>query len=136
MAATPLIFDTTVWIEYLNGHLTPGRALLYDYLDHDKPVLLTPTIVQEVLQGIQDDGQYARVRNALGGFLMLTLPHGDAAVGAAEMYRALRKKGITIRKANDCLIAFYGIHFGYPVVNNDSDFDLIAIHTKLISRKD
>ncbi len=50
---------------------------------------------------------------------------------AAKIYRTLRKKGITIRKPNDCIIAFYAIHFNLKLVHNDSDFDKIAKHTKL-----
>lgn len=40
---------------------------------------------------------------------MLELDTVEAAIGAADLYRALRKKGITIRKSNDCLIAYYAI---------------------------
>jgi predicted nucleic acid-binding protein len=46
-------------------------------------------------------------------------------------YRSLRKKGLTIRKSNDCLIAFYAIEFSIPLVHLDNDFDLISSHSKL-----
>jgi predicted nucleic acid-binding protein len=55
----------------------------------------------------------------------------DAAVGAAKLYRNLRKKGITIRKPNDCLIAYYAITNDIELVHNDSDFDLIAENSTL-----
>ncbi len=55
----------------------------------------------------------------------------DFAVKAAQLYRALRRKGITIRKANDCLIAAVCIENNIPLLHNDKDFDNIAKHTKL-----
>jgi predicted nucleic acid-binding protein len=131
----PLIFDTTVWVDALNGTTTPGSNLLISYIQHNLPVVLTPTIVQEVLQGIRDDKDYTRTKNNLTGFLILPVDMVDAAIGAAELYRKLRKKGVTIRKANDCLIAFYAISHNMTVVHNDSDFDLIAGYSALKVRR-
>ena len=50
---------------------------------------------------------------------------------AAQLYRQLRKKGVTIRKPNDCLIAAYALHFDLELCHNDVDFDQIAAHTDL-----
>ena len=44
---------------------------------------------------------------------------------------ALRQKGITIRKANDCLIASICIDNNIPLFHNDKDFNNIAKHTSL-----
>lgn len=54
-----------------------------------------------------------------------------AAIEAANLYRELRKKGVTIRKPNDCLIAVYALHFNVELCHNDSDFDFIAAHSAL-----
>jgi predicted nucleic acid-binding protein len=43
----------------------------------------------------------------------------------------LRKKGVTIRKPNDCLIAHHAIFYDIPVLHNDVDFDQIARFTAL-----
>jgi predicted nucleic acid-binding protein len=43
----------------------------------------------------------------------------------------LRKKGITIRKQNDCLIASYAIHNNIQIFHKDHDFELISQETKL-----
>lgn len=61
----------------------------------------------------------------------LHLPPIKAAVSAANLYRTLRKKGVTIRKPNDCLIACYAIQHGVDLCYNDRDFDLIAQHSSL-----
>ncbi len=126
-----LIFDTSVWIDFLKNKSNPEAELLTSYIGHDDQVLLTPTILQEVLQGIREDKQYTHLKDILSYFTVLQIPPVQAAIGAAGLYRGLRKKGLTIRKSNDCLIAFYAIGFSTPLVHLDSDFELISKHSKL-----
>lgn len=127
----PILFDTSVWIDFLNKKSTPGADLLVHYIEEDRHVLLTPTIVQEILQGIRDDFKYLQIKEMLTFFTILDLPPIRAAVGAADLYRSLRKKGATVRKSNDCLIAYYALEFSCSLVHNDADFDLISKHIGL-----
>ena len=131
----PLLFDTSVWIDLLQNKSTPACALLEDYIEMNDQVLLVPTILQEVLQGIREDKQYRHIKDIFSYFTMLQLPPTQAAIGAAELYRSLRKKGLTIRKSNDCLIAYFAIEFSVPLVHSDADFDLISSHSRLKTRK-
>jgi len=127
----PLIFDTSVWIDFLNKKETREARLLEEYVLADDEVLLTPTILQEILQGIRTDSTYSEVRETLSYFRLLELPAYEAAVGAADLYRSLRKRGVTIRKSNDCLIAYYAIWFSTPLVHSDCDFGKIAHYSEL-----
>lgn len=58
----PLIFDTSVWIDFLKDKSNPESDLLTSYIDHNDQVLLIPTILQEVLQGIREDTQYRQIK--------------------------------------------------------------------------
>jgi predicted nucleic acid-binding protein len=127
----PLIFDTSVWIDFLRGKRNPQSDLLTSYVEQEDEVLLIPTILQEVLQGIREDTQYRQINDIFSYFTVLQLPPVQAAIGAAELYRGLRKKGVTIRKSNDCLIAFYAIELSISLVHLDGDFELISKHSKL-----
>jgi predicted nucleic acid-binding protein len=53
---------------------------------------------------------------------------------AAEIYRSLRVRGITIRSSNDCLIAASAILNGIELLHADRDFDYIADITNLQAR--
>jgi predicted nucleic acid-binding protein len=53
---------------------------------------------------------------------------------AAEIYRNLRVRGITIRSPNDCLIAASAILNGIELLHADRDFDYIADITNLQAR--
>ena len=50
---------------------------------------------------------------------------------AAEIYRALRRKGITIRNSVDCMIASVAIENGIMLLHNDRDFIPIEKHLSL-----
>jgi predicted nucleic acid-binding protein len=126
-----VLFDTSVWIDFLRNKSTPETDLLTNYIENNHPIVLTPTIVQEVLQGIRDDAQYQQIKDILSYITTLQLPPIQAAIGAAELYRSLRKRGLIIRKSNDCLVAFYAIEFSIPLAHADADFDVIGNHSKL-----
>ncbi len=50
---------------------------------------------------------------------------------AARIYRDCRKKGETVRKTIDCIIAAICIENDLLLFHKDSDFDVIEIHTTL-----
>jgi predicted nucleic acid-binding protein len=54
---------------------------------------------------------------------------------AINIYRLCKKKHITLRKQNDCLIAAYAILNNIPVFHKDHDYELIANETKLKTYK-
>lgn len=127
----PLLIDTSVWIDWFNQKNTPQTAVLARYIPDENALAITPTILQEVLQGIADDKKFDTIKTALLSLILLNLDPAEAAVGAAELYRTGRRKGITIRKPNDCLIAHYAISYQVSLLHNDVDFDQIALFSEL-----
>lgn len=126
-----VLVDTSVWIDALNGRETRQTKLLNRLIDEDVPIVLCPVIVQEILQGIKEDADFHEVKDNLSGFEMLNIDSLETAYGAAALYRGVRKQGITIRKSNDCLIAFYAISCKVALLHNDEDFNRIAQHSTL-----
>ena len=124
------IFDTTIWVDYFHG----VSNLKTDFLHHsiaNKNVCMIGIIVQEVLQGVKSDSQYRDIKSHFYTLPSLPEPTFETYTTAAQLYRSLRKKGVTIRKANDCLIACYAIHFSLELCHNHSDFDLISENSSL-----
>jgi predicted nucleic acid-binding protein len=119
------IFDTSVWIDFFRGNKSDETRLLVNLLENDLPVYYCPVILQEVLQGIKKDPEFEEVKEVFTVLKSLDDNPYQAAMGAAELYRNLRKKGITIRKSNDCLIAWYANKNNLEIVHRDRDFDLI-----------
>ncbi len=54
-------------------------------------------------------------------------------IKSAQLYRTLRKNGITIKRVMDCLIATVAIENDIPILHNDKDFTLIENQSKLKS---
>ncbi len=127
----PILVDTSIWVDYLNGVIDVRTDFLNDHILNGSPVLTCPVVIQETLQGIREDVHYRRVKTILLSYTMLVMDPLEGAIGASDLYRTLRKKGVTIRKSNDCLIAHYAMTHYVPLLHNDSDFDLIASKSEL-----
>lgn len=127
-----ILIDTSVWINHFNGMNNAETQFLGYQLDINPKVLaINATILQEVLQGAKTDSHFHIYQIVLTNTEFLKLDLQETAIAAARLYRTLRKKGVTIRKPNDCLIAAYAIHFDVELCHNDVDFDHIAAHTDL-----
>jgi len=125
-----LIVDSTVWVDYFNGVENPQT----DYLDRiaDKtPILIGDLILAEVLQGFREDSDFEKARRALGKYMQVEMVNPELALQSARNYRLLRRKGITVRKTIDNLIATYCIENEHDLLHKDSDFDGYEKHLGL-----
>lgn len=127
----PVLVDTSVWIDFFKGSVNRQTDLLNEYLEKESPVFICPLIIQEILQGIRNDDDYRKVKSNILNLDILLIDSVESSVGAADLYRKLRKMGVTIKKSNDCMIAYYSIYFGIYLLHNDKDFNLIADNTSL-----
>lgn len=116
-----IIADTSVWIDYFNGIDGPETVLLDKKLDSDL-VAVGDLILLETLQGFKSDKDYKLAKNNLLLLDQHNFLNGDLVLKASENYLKLRKKGITIRKTNDVIIASYCIEHKIPLLFSDRDF--------------
>ncbi len=128
-----ILIDTSVWIDFFNGDESESVKVFTDYLERDLPIFICPVIIQEILQGIRNDAEYNQVKDYLFALNVLNDDAIEVAIGAANIYRNLRKKGVTIRKSNDCLIAYYAIKYSLRILHKDRDFDNILNRVCLLS---
>jgi len=127
-----LIVDSSIWIDSFNSKIqTPEKKSLKELIQNDYPIYLCPIIYQEVLQGIRDDKTFEQVKFILQQFEMIDIDLLYVTNYAINLYRHLRKSGITIRKSIDCLIASYAIITDMHLLHNDSDFTQIAKESEL-----
>lgn len=84
------LVDTSIWIEVFRK--SPGLRL-EDWVDFQE-VVICPPIVQEILQGIREDGPYRSVREALLALPILESPlELTLFEEAAQLYRTARRAG-------------------------------------------
>ena len=89
----PTPFDTTVWIDFIHGNDT-RQTQLFEKIISQYPdfVPVTPTILQEMLQGVRSGADFDRVKTILDSFQMLAPNWPTVAVEAARLDGTLRKK--------------------------------------------
>jgi hypothetical protein len=113
--------DTSVWIDYFNGKDTVEVQTLDNALGIEA-VAIGDLIALEILQGFKHDKDYKAAKEMLAFLTIYDLLGEHAAFTCAENYRELRKKGITIRKTADIIIATFCIANDFPLLFSDKDF--------------
>ncbi len=113
--------DSSVWIDYFNGKECPEVVYL-DTILGVKPVVIGDNILTEVLQGFKGDKEYKTAKQLLTALPVLQLSNKVLAVKCADNYRALRKRGVTVRKTIDTIIATYCIEQNIKLLFTDRDF--------------
>lgn len=127
-----IIADTSVWIDYFNG----TESLETDTLDaelKDGTVAIGDIIFLEILQGFRSDKDYKTACTKLSVLEQFEMFGCDRIIKCADNYRFLRKKGITIGKTNDIIIATFCIENKFPLLFSDNDFLPFVKHLKLKS---
>lgn len=125
-----VMVDTTVWIDFFNGLESPQVAALESFVRNKDDLCICGVILTEVLQGIRNEKEYKETRDRFDSFLFLPMAHATF-LKAADIYRSLRRQGITIRKPVDCMIASVAIENEIQLLHNDRDFNPIEKHCGL-----
>ncbi|MFM7675334.1 MAG: PIN domain nuclease [Synechococcus sp.] len=116
-----IVVDSSVWIDFFNGVATPEVDRL-DALLGVTPVALGDVILVEVVQGFRHERDVATARQLFRSLALLPMLGVRNAWKAAENYRVLRSRGITVRKTIDGIIATACIEANLPLLFSDRDF--------------
>jgi hypothetical protein len=121
-----IVVDSSVWIDYFNGLITPQTDKL-DSLLSQQWIIMGDLILTEVLQGFREDREYQIALQLLESLHFRNMLSKSLAIKTAENYRILRKQGITVRKTMDVMIATFCIENHFPLLYSDKDFDKMLI---------
>jgi len=124
------LVDSSVWIDYFNGRTTTETEHL-DKLLGTEPIALGDLILTEVLQGFRHNKDYQTAKELLTSLPIFDLLGVDKAIKCAENFRTIRKKGITVRKTADVIIATFCIENDLPLLHCDKDFHPFHKHLRL-----
>jgi predicted nucleic acid-binding protein len=127
-----IIVDSSVWIDYFNGNDIPEVVKL-DQLLGQELLGVGDLILTEVLQGFRQDKEYQTAKRLLTSLTVFEMLGAEMAIKSAENFRDLRKKGITVRKTIDVMIATFCIENRHSLLFADRDFDPFVEHLGLIS---
>lgn len=116
-----ILVHSGVWIDYFTGTDTKQTNTLDKTLGV-RSVAAGDLILTEVLQGFRHDKDYRTAKTLFENVTIFEMLGRDMAIESAENYRALRKKGITIRKTADVIIASFCIKQKLPLLFSDKNF--------------
>ena len=126
------LVDTSAWIEVFRRG---SRVTLEDLAgDRDEIVTCLP-VIQEVLQGFDDDRAFEVARAAMIAWPCVESPMTTAVFDRAiDIYRRARRAGVTVRSSVDCVIAACALRHDLTVLHVDRDFTNLARVSQLEAR--
>ena len=125
-----IVVDSSVWIDYFTGIDSKQTNTLDNTLGL-KPVAIGDLILTEVLQGFRHDKDYKAARVLFKDVTIFEMLGTKMALKSADNFRTLRRKGITVRKTADVIIASFCIDRKLPLLFSDKDFKPFVKHLGL-----
>ena len=121
-----ILLDTSVWVDYLRGIPGPAAEHVRSLINDGASLSVTEPIVMELLAGAPDERALDRLEVLVSGLALLAVDARLDYRDAATIYRTARRRGLTVRKLVDCLIAAVALRTGARLVHKDADFEVIA----------
>ena len=127
-----IMVDSSVWIDFFNGIENVETNKLDEMLGLEE-IATGDLIITEVLQGFRSDKNFNVAKDVLTSLTVFDLLGEALAIKSANNFRKLRKKGITVRKTADVIIATFCIENRIPLLFTDKDFIPFVVNMKLRS---
>lgn len=120
------LVDTSAWIEYLRATGSVAHLAVRALLESEAPLATTDVVIMELLAGARSESHASELRRLLLALTHLPVRGLADFEASSDLYRACRRRGVTPRSVNDCLIAAIAIRDGADVLHHDRDFESIA----------
>ncbi|HSY52080.1 MAG TPA: PIN domain nuclease [Thermoanaerobaculia bacterium] len=129
-----ILVDTSVWVDFFNGHPSQQAETLARLIREDADLVTCGLIVSEVLQGLRQAKSLFSIERHFRRMDWLSPKEPNTYLEAADLFRRLRERGITIRSTIDCVIASLAAHHDALILSKDRDLTLIVESKLLVLR--
>ncbi len=116
------VVDSSVWISYFSSSIETDKTRELDRLLSRDRIVIGDLILTEVLQGFRAERDYRTAKSLLLSLEYRDMTNRELAIRSADNYRWLRKRGITVRRTIDVLIATFCLDEDLPLLHDDQDF--------------
>jgi predicted nucleic acid-binding protein len=124
-----IVVDSSVWIGNLKRQATPQVGLLGEIRRTD--IIVGDVVVAEVLRGLDLERDALTLQQQFEAYGIVPMLTPQLAITAAGHYRALRRRGITIRMLGDMIIGTFCLVHDHYLLHQDRDFDHFERHLGL-----
>jgi len=123
---TPLLLDTSAWVEYLRDSGSPSCERVEALIRANSVLATTDIVIMELLAGAREPDDRKKIWAFMNRCVLLPVRPLFEYEKAAELYLRCRANGFTPANTNDLLIASVAIGKKVPLLAADSDFEQIA----------
>jgi hypothetical protein len=120
-----ILVDTSVWADFFNGYPSAQEKSLSRLIAGDDEIFTCGVVVAEVFQGLRRDKGRAEIVRLFRELVFVEPSGMDTYLRAADVYRTLRRRGVTVRSTIDCLIAVVAEENECDVLARDRDLQTI-----------
>ena len=120
-----IVVDSPIWIDYFNSPVARGTVALSEVFKRKESIAIHAIAMTEVLMGFKNERHFKAARTALLNVPKL-VSSVESHLKAAQLFRDLKRKGVTVRGAIDCIIAQASIDSNGILLTRDRDFEQIA----------
>ena len=121
-----ILVDSSAWIDFFNDHPSPLAGEVQRVLRSEHEVCTLGMVVLEIAQGLRHEQRRHRVLRLLRQLTFLEPEGIGSYLRAAELYRDLRARGLTIRSSVDCLVVAAAEAHGCRLLFRDRDLERIV----------
>lgn len=126
-----LLADTSVWVDFFNGHPSTEAERLAASLADDEPMVMLGLIATETLAGLRTEAEVERIWEIFQAIDAVPAFSESDYRSAADIFRRCRAAGEMVGSVVDCLIAQACLRHGYHLLSKDGDFRKIARNVPL-----
>ncbi|PIW70038.1 MAG: VapC toxin family PIN domain ribonuclease [Ignavibacteriales bacterium CG12_big_fil_rev_8_21_14_0_65_30_8] len=117
-----IFLDSTVLTDYFNGKTNWHVEVLNSILGSEL-VVIVDYVLTEVIQVFSSDKDFQKAKTILLSFSCFDIGGKELAIKSANNFRLLKKKGVTVRKTIDVIIATFCIAKKLTLLHNNKDFE-------------
>jgi predicted nucleic acid-binding protein len=126
-----ILADTSAWVEYLRATGSQTHTTMRRLIAQEVDLVTTDVVVMEILAGARTEERLLQLRRLLNRFELVPVVGLADFEAAADIYRRCRRRGETVRKLTDCLVAAVALRAKAEVLHSDRDFEVITSHFPL-----
>jgi predicted nucleic acid-binding protein len=120
-----VLVDTSVWADFFNGFESPEQKALARLIAGEDEICTCGVVVAEVFQGLRRPAGRPEIEGLFRELVFLEPVGLEPYLRAADVYRRLRARGVTVRSTIDCLIAVIAEENGCDILSRDRDLAAI-----------
>jgi predicted nucleic acid-binding protein len=124
-----IVVDSSVWINHFRD--TQSRQVLTLREIEPDSIIAGDLIILEVLRGLRTEEDAVTLQRKFDSYGVTPMLDPRLAFIGAAYYRALRSRGVTVKRLADLIIATYCIELGHHLLHQDRDFDAFETHLGL-----